>query len=94
MLYFLESLRQKIIEIRGWKRNCLALSFGMLGVLALPPFLFLPLILVSLVVFNWILDGILVKTSDHSKAFVFFSVLFDGLVFWPGVFSGGVVLGL
>ena len=90
MLYFLESLRQKIIEIRGWKRNCLALSFGMLGVLALPPFLFLPLILVSLVVFNWILDGILVKTSDHSKAFVFFQSFLTGWYFGLGFFLGGL----
>ena len=90
MLYFLESLRQKIIEIRGWKRNCLALSFGMLGVLALPPFLFLPLILVSLVVFNWILDGILVKTSDHSKAFVFFQSFLTGWCFGLGFFLGGL----
>ncbi|PPR63176.1 MAG: Apolipoprotein N-acyltransferase, partial [Alphaproteobacteria bacterium MarineAlpha3_Bin7] len=90
MLYFLESLRQKIIEIRGWKRNCLALSFGMLGVLALPPFLFLPLILVSLVVFNWILDGILVKISDHSKAFVFFQSFLTGWCFGLGFFLGGL----
>ena len=63
----------------------------MFGVLALPPFLFLPLILVSLIVFNWILDGILVKTSNHSKVFVFFSVVFDGLVFWLRGFSGGCI---
>ena len=90
MLYFLESLRNEIIKIGGWRRNCLALSFGMLGVLALPPFLFLPLILVSLVVFNWILDGILVKTSDHSKAFVFFQSFLTGWCFGLGFFLGGL----
>ena len=90
MLYFLESFRDKIIEIRGWKRNCLAISVGMLGVLALPPFLFLPVILVSLVVFHWTLDGILIKTKNHSKVFVFFQSFLTGWCFGFGFFLGGL----
>ena len=89
MLCFLESLRNKIIKIGGWKRNFLAFSFGMLGVLALPPFLVLPLILVSLVFFNWILDGILIA-KKCSKVFIIFQSFLTGWCFGLGFFLGGL----
>ncbi len=52
-------LAKRVILARGWRRWLTAAAAGAVGALAMPPFGFLPALIVSLVPAIWLLDGTL-----------------------------------
>lgn len=54
----LERFASFLSELRGWRRYLAAFVAGLVSVLALPPYEFLPVLFVSIPVLVWLLDGV------------------------------------
>ena len=53
----LQRIAGHVIVLEGWKRTLLAMFVGALSALALAPYHLFPVLLVTLPVFVWLLDG-------------------------------------
>lgn len=53
----LGGLAQRLAELRGWRRSGVALAAGVLSVLAMPPFFLWPVLMGTIPVLVWMLDG-------------------------------------
>lgn len=54
-------------ELRGWRRYLAAFVAGVVSVLALPPYEFLPVLFVSIPVLVWLLDGVGEPTRSRRR---------------------------
>ena len=63
MFFLVEHLYTFFLELRGFKRGALAISLGLISVLAFPPIHFLPIGVISFVGLIWLLDGSSEKKS-------------------------------
>jgi apolipoprotein N-acyltransferase len=59
------SIADRVILARGWRRGLTAALAGAVGALAMPPFGFLPALVLSLAPAVWLLDGIKGPTVSH-----------------------------
>ena len=50
-------LADRIGHLQGWRRNLLALLLGVIAAPAMPPYNFVPLLLISFTGLVWLLDG-------------------------------------
>jgi apolipoprotein N-acyltransferase len=71
---------ERIGSLRGWRRNAVALVFGLLATLALAPFFFVPLLVVSFTGLLWLING------AHSRRRAFW----DGWWWGWGFFISGM----
>ena len=53
----LEQLRVRVMTLNGWSRRCLAMLFGVVTALALPPLHFWPFLVPGFVGFVWLIEG-------------------------------------
>ncbi len=63
-------LAQRIVLVWGWRRWLVAFMAGAVGALAMPPFGFLPALVLSLVPAVWLLDGAVGEGPSGSGALV------------------------
>ncbi len=65
----LQRISDSVILSWGWSRRLLAFFSGAVGVVALPPFGFIPAMAVSLTLAIWLLDGSSLSGSDNRRVF-------------------------
>ncbi|MAV88379.1 MAG: apolipoprotein N-acyltransferase [Rhodospirillaceae bacterium] len=93
MFFLVEHLYTFFLELRGFKRGALAISLGLISVLAFPPIHFLPIGVISFVGLIWLLDGSSEKKSlnkqQNLRGHFFNSSFLVGYNFGLGFFSAG-----
>jgi apolipoprotein N-acyltransferase len=85
----LKRIAHAVILSWGWGRFFLALVAGALGALALPPFAFLPAMVVSMTVAVWLLDGAASGVGRFSRR-TLWSAAWTGWAFGFGYFLAGL----
>ncbi|MGF1455752.1 MAG: apolipoprotein N-acyltransferase [Alphaproteobacteria bacterium] len=86
----LRLMRTAVAGLTGWRRAAVSLGAGALGVLAMAPFFFVPILIVSFTLLVWLLDGARDRPLGEAMAWAArtvwlfsFGFLFPGLA-WIG----------
>lgn len=82
----IEWLRDTVLLSFGWRRGLIAVMAGVLSVLAIPPFLFFPLLGLTFTVLVWLIDSL----SDHRGWRGYRSAFAVGWLFGFGYFLAGL----
>ena len=90
MIDLLEAAAHRVTLAWGWRRLALAFAAGAVGALAMPPFGFLPALVVSLVPAVWLLDGAASGRPGRRFAATLVSAALIGWAWGFGYFVAGL----
>ncbi|MBZ6077069.1 apolipoprotein N-acyltransferase [Microvirga puerhi] len=82
----MKALAQRVALARGWRRGLLAVAAGAIGALAMPPFGFLPALVLSLTPAVWLIDGDARDKRSHTLR----AAAIDGWLWGFGYFVAGL----
>ncbi|MEE9315382.1 MAG: apolipoprotein N-acyltransferase [Rhizobiaceae bacterium] len=80
---------ERVIVLEGWRASLLAIAAGALSALALAPFHFLPILLVTFPILVWLLDGAVAPAGKANVIRRFWPSFRTGWMFGFGYFLAG-----